>query len=130
MRIYLKNQIKKIILGHTVRLNTTDDSLIFKLENLGFLGKKYLLIKHSETGKRISKPVRNSKVELYNYELGNMGELGQFDIYLKVRIGRFQFIKRTKFTSENKNKYLINKKEKTIFRSYKTIQSNLSFNLK
>lgn len=130
MKLYLKNQIKKFSLGHAVKLTTTDDSMIFKLEDTGFLSKKYLLIKHRETGKRISKPVKNSKVELYNYELENIGELGIFDIYLKVKLGMWQFIKRTKFESENKNKYIVNKKEKTIFRSYKTIHSNLSFILK
>ncbi|MGB9979568.1 CDP-glycerol glycerophosphotransferase family protein [Methanobacterium sp.] len=130
MKEYLKNQIKKVILGHAVTLTTTDDSLIFKLENTGYLGKKYLLIKHRRTGKRISKPVKNSRAELYDYELKNMGELGIFDIYLKIRLGKSEFVKRTKFRKENKNKYLINKKEKTIFRSYKTANSNLSFTLK
>ena len=59
-----------------------------------------------------------------------MGELGIFDIYLKLTLGKFEFIKRTKFGEKNKNKYLTNKKEKTIFRSYKTANSNLSFTLK
>ena len=130
LKKYLKNQIKRIILGHKVKLTTTDDSIIFKLEDTGLLGKKYLLIKHRETGKRISKPVQNSKAVLYNYEFKNMGELGIFDIYLKVKLGKFQFVKRTKFAEKNKNKYLLNKKEKTIFRSYKTANSNLSFTLK
>ena len=66
MKEYLKNQIKKMILGHTVKLHPNEDSMIFKLENTGFLGKKYLLIKHRDTGKRISKPVKNSEVELTN----------------------------------------------------------------
>ena len=129
MKQYLKNQIKKVILSHTVKLTTTDNSIIFKLENTGLLGKKYLLIKHRETGKRISKPVQNSKVELYDYELKNMGELGKFDIYLKIKLGIFEFISRTSFEKENKNKCLLNKKEKTIFRPYETSSSNLSFNL-
>ena len=129
--LYLKNLIKKTLLGHTVKLITTDDSLIFKLGDTGRLsGKKYLLIKHRKTGKRISKPVQNPKVELYNYELENMGEQGTFDIYLKVKLGMFEFLKRTAFKPQNKDKYIINKKEKTIFRSYKTVNSNLSFTLK
>lgn len=129
--LYLKNLIKRTLLRHTVKLITTDDSIIFKLEDTNHLsGKKHLLIKHRETGKRISKPVQNPKIELYNYELENMGELGIFDIYIKVKLGIFEFLKRTAFISQNKDKYMINKKEKTIFRSYKTVNSNLSFTLK
>ena len=130
MKEYLRNKIKKMILGHTVKLHTNEDSMIFKLENIGFLGKKYILIKHRDTGKRISKPIKNSEVKLTNNELEHMEELGIFDIYLKVKLGRFEFIERTKFEPSNKNKSLINKKEKTILRSYKTVNSNLSFILK
>jgi len=127
---YLKNQVKKVIIKHEINLTTTDDSITFKLENTCFLGKKYLLIKHRETGKRISKPVKNSRVKLYDYELKSMGESGIFDIYLKIKLGQFEVVKRTKFAEQNKNKYLLNKKEKSIFRSYKTANSNLSFTLK
>ena len=130
LKEYLKNQIKRRILGHSVKLHTNEDSMIFKLENTGFFGKKYLLIEHRDTGKRISKPVMNSLVELTNQELEHMGELGIFDIYLKLKLGKFEFVERTKFDPVNKNKFLINKKEKTIFRSYITVNSNLSFTLK
>lgn len=130
MKGYLKNQVKKVIIKHEINLTTTDDSITFKLENTCFLGKKYLLIKHRETGKRISKPVKNSRVKLYDYELKSMGESGIFDIYLKIKLGQFEVVKRTKFAEQNKNKYLLNKKEKSIFRSYKTANSNLSFTLK
>ncbi len=129
MKEYFRNILKKLILDHTVKLQTTDDSLIFKFEKIGFFGKKYLLIKHRKTGKRISKQVRNSRVELHNYELKKMGEFEIFDIYLKVKIGNFEFIVRTKFESSNKGKSLINRNDKTIFIPYKTIESNLSFNL-
>ena len=104
--------------------------LVLKLSNYWFLGKKYLLIKHRETGKRNSKQVSNSKVELRNDELIKIGEFGIFDIYLKVKIGRLEFIERTKYESVNNNKNLINKKEKTIFSPYKTNLSYLSFKLK
>jgi CDP-glycerol glycerophosphotransferase len=130
LKEYLKKQIKKIVLGHTVRWTTTDYSIIFKLENMGFVGKKNLLIKHRRTGKRISKPVKGSKVELNNYELEKLEELGTFDIYLKVKFGRIELLERTKYEPENKNHNLINKQEKTIFRPYKTVNSNLSFTLK
>ena len=116
-----------------MNLNITDDSIVFNLGINSFLGNKYLLIKHRNTGKRISKPVKKSdknyEVELSNQELENMGETGIFDIYLKTKFGRFEFIERTKFESINKNKFLINKKGKTIFRPYKTDESNLSFTL-
>ena len=130
LKEYFKDQIKNFILGHTITLNITDDSVIFKLENMGLIGRKYLLIKHRNTGKRISKAVKNSQVELYNYELQDMDEMGIFDIYLKTKFGRFEVIERSRFESDNKNKYLINKKTKTIFVTYKTIYSNLSFLLK
>ena len=130
LKEYLKNLIKRTILVHTVKLDSTDDSIIFKLENISFLGKKYLLIKHRKTGKRISKPVTSSKIELFNSEIEKMGEFGKFDIYLKIVLGGQEFISRTKFESDNKNHYLVNKQAKTIFGPYKTLNSNLSFNLK
>ena len=130
LKEYLKKLIKRIILGHTVRLTPTGDSMIFKLEDIGFFGKKNLLIKHRDTGKRISKPIKGSTVELFNYELEKMGELGIFDVYLKVKFGNLELLERTIFESENKQQFLINKHEKTIFSPYKTINSNLSFKLK
>ncbi len=150
MNIYRKNRIKKIILYrknqtkkiifvlrtrlsryrikfHTVKLYSNDNSIGFKINNYWFFGKKYLIIKHRNTGKRISKLVSNSDVELCNDELIKMGEFGIFDIYLKVKIGRLEFIERTKYNSINNNNYLINKKERTIFSPYKTNRSDLSF---
>jgi CDP-glycerol glycerophosphotransferase len=130
LKEYLKNLVKQTILGHTVKLDSTDDSIIFKLEHVSFLGKKFLLIKHRKTGKRISKPVTSSKIEVFNTEIEKMGEFGRFDIYLKIMLGGQEFLSRTKFESDNKNHYLVNKQAKTIFRPYKTLNSNLSFNLK
>lgn len=126
LKKYLKNTISK----HSVELDATNDSIKFKLKNITVLGKKYILIKHRETGKRISKHVKNAKVEFYNYELEKMGELGIFDVFLKVRFGKLELISRTKFEVQNRNKNLINKKEKTILKPYKTMYSNLSFILK
>ena len=119
---------------HKVNLDTTDDSIVFNLGINGFLGKKYLLIKHQEYWKENFKTCKknliiNYVVKLSILELENMGETGIFDIYLKTKFGRFEFIERTKFESINKNKFLINKKGKTIFRPYKTVKSNLSFTL-
>jgi len=128
----LNNGINRIKF-HKVNLDINDDSIVFNLGFNGF-GNKYLLIKHRDTGKRISKPVkRNSnkfEVELSNPELENMGETGIFDIYLKTKYGRSEFIERTKFESINENKFLINKKGKTIFRPYRTDESYLSFTFK
>lgn len=107
--------------------------MIFNIRINILLGKKYLLIKHRNTGKRISKPIKKSvmsnKVELFDQELKNIGETGIFDIYLKIKFGRFEFVERTRYESVDNNKYLINKKGKTIFRPYKTVESNLSFTL-
>lgn len=142
MNLYLKNKLKRIfslletglishkIRLHSVNLDTTDDSIVFNTKNYWFFGEKYLLIKHRNTGKRISKPIKNSNVKLYGFELENMNESGIFDIYLKVKSGRFEFVERTKYESINKNKYLINRKDKTIFSSYKTAEADLSFNLR
>ena len=128
----LNNGINRIKF-HKVNLDINDDSIVFNLEFKGFFGNKYLLIKHHDTGKRISKPVkRNSnkfKVELSNPELENMDETGIFDIYLKTKFGRYEFIERTKFESINENKFLINKKRNTIFKPFQTDESNLSFTL-
>ena len=130
LKEYLKNLIRKLILDHKVKLHSTDDSLIFNVENIGFFGEKYLLIKHRDTGKRISKPIKNSNVQLYDYELEKMNEFGIFDIYLKVKSGKFEFVERTKYESINKNKNLINRNDETIFRSYKTVEAGLSFSLR
>ena len=35
-----------------------------------------------------------------------MGELGIFDIYLKVKVWKLELLERTIFESENKNYYL------------------------
>jgi len=135
LKKYLKNYKKRFISAlriklHSVKLDPTDRSMIFNLRIIGFLGNKYLLIKHRKTGKRILKPVKNSQVELYNNELDNMGEMGIFDIYLKRKFGRFEFIERTRYESVNYNKTTLNMGKKTILRPFKTVESNLSFILK
>jgi len=135
LKKHLKNYKKRFVSAlriklHSVKLDPTDRSMIFNLRIIGFLGSNYLLIKHRNTGKRISKAVKNSQVELYNYELEDIDELGIFDIYLKTNFGRFEFIERTRYESVNNNKTLINKSKKTILRPFKTVESNLSFILK
>lgn len=132
MKDNFKEIVKNSIKQHYFNLFQENNSLIFELQNV-FLpfSKKFIIIKHRKTGKRISKKLINSKTELTLEDIREFSEIGYFDIFLYVKIfGRF-FKKRSSFNYKNNdNKFIFDNENKLLFLSYSTNGSNLSFNLK
>ena len=129
---FLKNYLYKSIENHYVMMEDRENLLIFHIKNIGFLGKKYLLIKHRSTGKRISKRIKNKKVKISKNEISILEKISTkkteiFDVYIKTSLFNNQFLKRTKIIPQNKGIKLLNKKKKVGFISYSTKRSNLSF---
>lgn len=121
-------KVKDSIENHYFHIKQKDNSLVFELKNVNLpFSKKYLIIKHRKTGKKISKQLSGSKVTLTLDDINEITHEGIFDISLNVKVfGRF-FTKRTRFNSENEDMYLFDEDNKSLFMSYVTKGSNLSF---
>lgn len=127
MKKFISKYLKGIIHNQYFEINEGEDKLIFQLKKGAPLFKKYLMIKHNRTGKRIIKEFKNSKAEVSAEELFEFEELGTFDIYLKMVLFNKEFLKRMKFNLQNGGKILVDHKNNLIFDPYKTAHYNLSF---
>lgn len=114
---------------HYVEMEEDGNEIIFKIKGAK-LFKKFLIIKHSASGKRILKAVKNSKAKLNYNELNQMNEFGKYDIYLKTKISEKTFSSRTRFVKQNGGKKLIDFENQRIFEAYQTFNRDLSFKYK
>lgn len=114
---------------HYVEIKEEDNEIIFNVKGAK-LFKKFLIIKHRDSGKRILKAVKNSKAKLNFNELNQLDEFGKYDIYLKTKNSKKTFSSRTRFVKQNGGKKLIDFKNQRIFEAYQTFYRNLSFNYK
>ena len=129
MRDRFNNKVKDSIENHYFNIKKSNECLVFQLKNAFLpLSKKFLIIKHRKTGKRISKQLANSKATLTFDDINMIGEEGFFDVYLHVNVfGRF-YRKRSSFNFENNiDQFIFDKENKFLFSSYPTQNSNLSF---
>ncbi len=125
----LKNSIKRKFNLHYFDVTVENDNLIFKLHNPTPFSKTFLIIKHHETGKRISKEIKESNATLNINEMISFDELGIFDVYLQTTIKGKRFLKRSQFKSENKNRIIFDENNEFIFKSVNK-NSFLSFELR
>lgn len=125
----LKRSIKKKFNLHYFDVTTKNDNLIFKLHNSTPFTETFLIIKHRETGKRISKEIEESEAIVNISEILFLNEFGIFDVYLQTNVKGKRFLKRTHFKSENKNKMIFDENNEFIFKSVNK-NSFLSFELR
>ena len=127
MKKFISKYLRDIINNQYFEIKEENDKLIFYLRKGVPFFKKYLMIKHSKTGKRITKEFKNSKVELFANEISEFGEIGSFDIYLQMILLNKVFLKRMKFNLQNGGKILRDPDNQMIFDPYKTAHFNLTF---
>ena len=108
-------------------LEEKDGSLIFKLKNKIPFSRNFLIVKHRNSGKRISIEMKNSKAVLTREKLLKIDHNMFFDVYLKIRLFGKVFYYRIKFNEQNIGKYIFDKENDFYFDSYPTIHGNLSF---
>lgn len=131
---FLKEFIRKMyktyqnrLEDHYLEIKESGNELIFNTKTPPFF-RKFLIIKNRKTGKRISKPIKNSKAKL---NIKEIEELGNYDIFLKTNILNKKIIlNRTRFSKQNHGKELVDFNNQRIFESYQTLESNLSFRYK
>ena len=129
----MKNGVKGFILNAYEKsyfeIEEEDDQLKFYLKKSIPLSKYSLVLESRKNGKYIAKEIKNSKVSIKIEELENFGELGQIDIYLKIKnIGKeIKFL--YPFYKQNEGKYLIDKKNNISARTYKKKNSTLGIEL-
>lgn len=107
-----------------------EDKFIFHLKKGVPFSTSYLIFKHVKTGKRISKEIKSSKVEITLDELNELDEYGYFNVFVKVIVFNKIFIQRIKFVFENSNKLIFDKKNQCVLESLRSKYFNLSFNYK
>lgn len=115
----MKNKIKGIITKKVedcyFEIEETNGALIFHLKNSVKFSKKYLIVKHKKTGKRLVIPIKKSKAILNNKHLEEIGEFGHYDIYLKVNAFNRDFLQRMPYNVQDKDKVLLDENNNTIF---------------
>ena len=143
MKEYLKNNLIEYLSKQKTTIYSTNNSIMFKIgKSLPFFHNN-LIIKHRASGKRISKKIKNKKVELFSDEIPSLLELANitnidnlvknldknevFDIYFKYRFMGFEYVSRAPSPIINKTISLVSEKNKAIFKAFPTIGSNLSF---
>ena len=127
--IKIQDMYQKKFENHYFEIKEHDNALIFNIQSPKFF-KKFLIIKHRKTGKRISIPIKNSKAKLNINELSELGELGNYEILLKTKVFNRIILSRTKFHKQNHGKKIIDFNNQRIFESYQTLNSFLSFKYK
>ena len=127
MKKFISKYLKGIIHNQYFEIIEGEDKLIFHLKKGAPLFKKYLMIKHNRTGKRIIKEFKNSKAEVLASEIFEFEEIGSFDIYLKMVLFNKEFLKRMKFYMQNGGKILVDHENNMILEPYKTAHFNLTY---
>ena len=141
----MKNYLKKYLPKQEMTIDSTNDSILFNIKKILPFFQTNLIIKHRKTGKRVSKKMKNKKVELFRDEIVNLFELANiveidnvvkdsdenevFDIFLKYKLLSFEHVKRVMSPVVDENITLLSEKSKSIFKAYTTAESNLSFSL-
>ncbi|MCL2116560.1 MAG: hypothetical protein FWH29_10110 [Methanobrevibacter sp.] len=143
MSNYLKNLLEEYLSKQKINIDSKNNSIIFNIEKSLPFFQNNLIIKHRGSGKRLSKKIKNKKVELHSDELvnllkmANMGEIDYlvknfkkkevFDIYFKCRFKNFEYVNRIPSPIINKTISIVNEKNKAILIAYTTNGFYLSF---
>ena len=146
MKKYIKTRLKAYLSKQEVTIEATNNFFVFKINKTLPFFQNYLIIKHKESKKRISKKIKNKKVELFKEEISellklanprendnlekNNEEFETLNIFLKNKLSTFEYIKRASSREKHETFCLEDEKNKVILRSYQTIGFNHGFFLK
>ena len=126
MKSFIKNNFEKPYL----EIEDEKNILEFNLKKGLPLSKHFLIIKHRKTGKRICKEIKSSKVQLTFGEIEEFGEFGVYDILLKVKSVGKTLLFSCPFVEEDESKYILDKENTLLLKSFETKSSTLAFELK
>lgn len=130
MKSFLKNTLNEYIFSHKIKsISVNDDEIItISFESFKFLsGKKYLMIKNRETGRRIQTVITNNEGSFELKKLFSMSEQGTFDIYIKVSLFKKRYLKRILHNSEVRLVEFLDRKRKKKLHFFKTKNNAISF---
>ena len=129
----MKNAVKSLIKNSVGKpyfeIKEVDDELIFHLKKAVPCSKHFLMIKSKKNGKAIVKEIIKSKASLSIEEVESLGPLGKSDVYLKIRTAGKELKFVSPFVEQNKEKYLIDKKNSILAKTFKKNDSSLGIEL-
>lgn len=128
MKEEISDSIKKRLKKHYFEIEEKNNALVFHLKNEIPLINKSLIIKHAKTGKRISKPIKNSKVVLNAEEIKEIGEFGIYNTFIQFNLIYRDFLLKTPSHIKNNPKKIIDHDSNRVFESSLVKNSSLSFN--
>lgn len=124
----ISDSIKKRLKKQYFEVEEKNNALVFHLKNEIPLIKKSLIIKHAKTGKRISKPIKNSKAVLNAEEIKEIGELGIYNAFIQINLVNRDFLLNNESHIKNNPKKIIDHDSSRVFESTLAKNSKLSFN--
>ncbi|MDR0912623.1 MAG: hypothetical protein LBM96_08520 [Methanobrevibacter sp.] len=143
----LKNERKTLLNRYEYNIQESPKGLIFTFKDLKVPGEKYLIIKHRQSKKRLSKKITKNQVIIDNKIIEELLKLIEntenyqknkniyknenseiFDIYIRDKVWKYEFLIRINVKHRIDNLNLKNKSD-IILTPYKTKNSNLSFRL-
>ena len=130
MKNLFLNKFKSRVHKQCLEIKQKEDKFIFHLKHAILGSKNYLIIKHGETGRRISKPFKSSKCELSISEIEEIGNLGFYDAYIQMHFMKKVYLKRVRFILNNENKYLFDAENGFCFETFQSKYFNLTFYLR
>lgn len=128
MKEEISESIKKRLSQHYFEIEEKNNALVFHLKNEIPLINKSLIIKHAKTGKRISKPIKNSKVVLKAEEIKEIDELGIYTTFIQFNLLYRDFLLKTESHVKDDPKIIIDHDSNRVFESTLAKNSKLSFN--
>ncbi|MFD3446634.1 CDP-glycerol glycerophosphotransferase family protein [Microbacteriaceae bacterium 4G12] len=129
MKELIKKAIKRYALKHEISAihASENQDITFVFNNLKpIIGKRYLVIKNRDTGRRIQKAITTGESSFTLNELSDVHESGKFDIYMKYSFLRFNFSRRSAYKKGLTLFELIDEENNRKLKSFKTVNNNLS----
>ncbi|MGG1572247.1 CDP-glycerol glycerophosphotransferase family protein [Fictibacillus sp. NRS-1165] len=129
MRVFIKNAMKKLMLGHRISHIEIEDNRKLKVmfDQLSHLsGKTYLVLKDKATGRRLQSEIQGNKAYINLNELHEMADAGKMDFYLKSYLFNRTLQTRIAHNHDVPLFEHIDEERKKKLRFYKTIRNNLS----
>jgi CDP-glycerol glycerophosphotransferase (TagB/SpsB family) len=129
MKDYIKKSVKNYILDHEISSITTNEQndLVITFKQLKpILGKRFLVLKDRDTGRRLRKTITGNKISIALQEILEITEEGTLDIYLRSYPFNTKLSRRSPFNNQIQSFELIDKEKKSKIKLFKTKNNNVS----
>ncbi|MED0931000.1 CDP-glycerol glycerophosphotransferase family protein [Bacillus mobilis] len=130
MKESISNFVKRYILNHQVNSITAnkENEVQISFSQLNpLIGKRNLIIKDRNSGRRVKKVIKNNKGTFDLQEVFEICNSGSFDLYVTFNLLNRKFSRRVPYNNLNRPFELVDRNNHYKLRSFKTVNNNLSF---